>query len=161
MHFVDSLDTHASTKHMSPVLNGNSVKWCFNSYAIEIHYRITFNLYTGLPHVLQIEKYNKLSSHSVKLQCKFQSQNLSTGLKLHCEQVPLVCYIPGNHAASSSTSMKKSQPLLYHYGYCKRIGLRLRILVFCLSLLRQYRSLWKHTTKLKFSFPLFPPTLCS
>ena len=53
MRFVDSLDIHASTKpRMSPALNGSSVIRCFEGNdAIEIHDGITFDFYTGLPHM--------------------------------------------------------------------------------------------------------------
>ena len=38
---------------MSPALNGSSAIRCFKgSNVIEIHDRITFDFYTGLPHVL-------------------------------------------------------------------------------------------------------------
>ena len=63
IHFIDSLDTHASTKHvwtpplmeahMSSTLNGSSVIRCLKySNMIEIRNEITFDFYTGLPHML-------------------------------------------------------------------------------------------------------------
>ena len=51
--FVDALISNESTKHMSPTLNGNSVIWRFEgSDAIETCNGITFNFYTGLPHIV-------------------------------------------------------------------------------------------------------------
>ena len=63
MHFVDSLDIHASTKHiiMSLPLTevqryGASVIRCSkHSNAIEIRDRTTFDFYTGLPHMVLIQ----------------------------------------------------------------------------------------------------------
>ena len=51
--FVDLLDIHASTKHVrSPTLNRSSAIRHFKcSNAIEIRNRITFDFYTGLPHI--------------------------------------------------------------------------------------------------------------
>ena len=38
--------------HMSPTLHGSSAIWCFKgSDGIEIRDRITFDFYTGLPHM--------------------------------------------------------------------------------------------------------------
>ena len=53
MRFVDSLDIHASNEaRMSPALNGSSAIRCFkHSNAIEIRNGITFDFYTGLPHI--------------------------------------------------------------------------------------------------------------
>ena len=55
MCFVDSLDIHASLKHiyMSPTLEGSTMIWCLkHSNAIEIRNRITFDFYMGLSHIL-------------------------------------------------------------------------------------------------------------
>ena len=53
MHFVDLLDIHASTKaRMSPTLNRSSaIRHFKRSNANEIRYGITFDFYTGLPHI--------------------------------------------------------------------------------------------------------------
>ena len=59
MRFVDSLDVHAFHAFMncvySPTLNKSSAIWCFErGDVIEIHNGITFDFYTGLPHMLGV-----------------------------------------------------------------------------------------------------------
>ena len=50
MCFVDAWISNKS--HMSHAFNGSSAVWCFEgSDAIEIHDGITFDFYTGLPHI--------------------------------------------------------------------------------------------------------------
>ena len=51
---------------MSSALNGSFVIWCFEgSNAIDIPNGITFDFYTGLPHMRSIEKQEvKMKAHS-------------------------------------------------------------------------------------------------
>ena len=53
MHFIDILDILAIYKaRMSPTLNRSSgIRRFKHSNAIEIHDGITFDFYTGLPHI--------------------------------------------------------------------------------------------------------------
>ena len=52
MRFVDALAFSIYEAHMSPTLNGSSAIRRFErSYAIEIRNGITFDFYTGLPHI--------------------------------------------------------------------------------------------------------------
>ena len=47
---------------MSPALNGSSAIWRFEgSDAIEIHAGITFDFYTGLPHIFLYAEGNYLT----------------------------------------------------------------------------------------------------
>ena len=56
MRFIDSLDFSCIYKaRMSPALNGSSAIRCFkHSNAIEMHTGITFDFYTGLPHLVKM-----------------------------------------------------------------------------------------------------------
>ena len=54
MHFIDAFICRA---RMSPALNGSSAIRCFeHSDVIEIRNGITFDLYTGLPHIYHLIK---------------------------------------------------------------------------------------------------------
>ena len=73
MRFVDSLDIHASTKQIrAPPLNGSSAIWRFkHSNAIEVHDGITFDFYTGLPHMVQFSNtsFVHVSKHCLYYAC--------------------------------------------------------------------------------------------
>ena len=66
MHFVDSLDIHASTKSMS--LSGSSpIRRFEGNDAIKIRDGITFEFYTGLPHILEAITYMHITMEAQML----------------------------------------------------------------------------------------------
>ena len=66
---------------MSPVLNGSSaLQWFECSNAIEIHNRIMFDFYPGLPHIVSVEKHKIMKLMQVSLQTYIRI--LTIGLQL-------------------------------------------------------------------------------
>ena len=65
---------------MSPALNGSSVIWRFEgSNAIEIRDGITFDFYTGLPHIYMIRNTRQHFGHEgTEMKCESQHKKFST-----------------------------------------------------------------------------------
>ena len=62
---------------MSPALNRSSaIRYFKGSDAIEIHDRITFNFYMGLPHIMITEKQPPVKDMSSSLGCVSQTASL-------------------------------------------------------------------------------------
>ena len=88
MRFVDSLDIHASMKQvMSPALNRSSAIRRFeHGNAIEIRDGITFDFYTGLPHVVLFtcQTHCQISDCSMTFSQKLKSFQMSLKTGMEC-----------------------------------------------------------------------------